>query len=106
MTKVKGRFYFKQTSNGNLLGEFSNSGSQSWTESADATGSTTCNFVGSYQSSWQESGASFFAELTIAPKANCHNLFSLEWKRSGTLIFKGEAMLCDDILVGDYQSIH
>ncbi len=78
MAKVNGRFYFKQTSNGNLIGEFSNDHSQNEisTESADlkiANG----NYLGEYYSTWQEKGKQpCFAKLIISSKNGWNKIFS------------------------------
>ena len=116
MPKITGRFYFKQTTNGNLLGEWSNHDSTASqptsTESADfdfSLGSPKARgpFVGRYHSTWQENGEAVFATLTIDPKLPIPNIFTLTWHSpsKGKDIFKGEGMLCDDILVGNYYSV-
>ena len=111
--KVIGRFYFKQTSNGNLIGEFSNRASDGIAtescdfrepESKDLRKSIADRFLGKYYSTWQENGAKRIAELTIKPHGNSR-LFDLAWDwTNGEHAFVGEGMLCDDILIGDYQS--
>jgi hypothetical protein len=109
--KIIGRFYFKQTGNGNLVGEFSNnqSGNIISTESADFIKNiegSDGDYYGEYNSTWQESGEPIFAKLTIVPKPNCNKLFTLKWfNKNGKLFFEGEGMLCDNILIGDYQSV-
>jgi hypothetical protein len=101
MAKIKGRFYFKRTSNGNLVGEFSNdAGTKTFTESSDLVGPDSGSFVGQYHSTWQENRQSFFAELTIKPDGS---LLKLAWL--GATKFEGRGMLCDDILIGDYNSV-
>jgi hypothetical protein len=101
MAKINGRFYFKRTRNGNLIGEFSNdAGTDVFSESADLITQDTGGYLGTYRSTWREKSTAFFAELTISPQGR---LFRLEW-HDGVIKFKGEGMLCDDILVGDYQS--
>jgi hypothetical protein len=104
-----GRFYFKKTSNGNLIGEFSNNqkNSRISTESSDLVKSENANrnYIGTYNSTWQENGKPLFADLTISPKIGNNELFTLSWSRNGKPIFKGEGMLCDDILIGDYQNV-
>jgi hypothetical protein len=102
MTKIiKGRFYFKQTSNGNLIGEWSNYESEPATESADLLGdyNTSTQFVGTYNSTWQENGVGIFSKLRISNTAPSKK-FTLKWDN-----FEGEAMLCDNILIGDYHSV-
>jgi hypothetical protein len=104
MVRIKGRFYLKQTRNGNLVGEFSNNGNTSLsTESCDSTSIVpTGSFIGNYQSTWQEGGQALFADLHIIAGGR---LFELTWSRNGKVIFKGTGMLCDDTLIGDYQSV-
>ena len=118
MPKLIGRFFFKKTDNGNLIGEFSNNpGSGISTESADLIpdsailkenadlkeGYANGGFVGEYNSTWQEDGKPHFAKLKIFIKTGSHKLFTLEWHRGKQLIFEGEGMLCDGILIGDYH---
>ena len=103
MKKINGRFYFKQTSNGNLIGEWSNYESEPATESSDLQGEyqPTVQFNGIYNSTWQENGVAVFKELQITKVGN---KFKLDWKDKGKTRpdFTGEGMLCDNILVGDY----
>ncbi len=101
-----GRFYFKLTSNGNLIGEFSNNFSTGIsTESADST-NILGNYLGVYNSTWQEDGNAHFANLTISQKnATGNTIFTLEWRENNNLTFIGEGMLCDNILIGNYQSV-
>jgi hypothetical protein len=106
-TNLIGRFYFKKTRNGNLIGEFSNnlSGNIISTESADfieKVEGADGDYFGKYHSTWQENGKSYFANLEITPKVGNNKLFTLNWTRNGK-IFVGEGMLCDDILIGDYK---
>jgi hypothetical protein len=103
--KLLGRFYFKQTSNGNLIGEFSNNlSAEISTESCDLKGASS-GYVGQYKSTWQENRKPLFANLVIAPNTANSRLFSLIWRRGGKPIFEGAGMLCDDILVGDYHDV-
>ena len=103
---INGRFYLKKTRNGNLVGEFSNDhDTKISTESCDAQGYFDGNYIGKYNSTWQEKGTPLFAELEIVPNTSNEQLFVLEWRRNGKPIFKGAGMLCDDILIGDYQSV-
>ena len=102
--EIIGRFYFKQTSNGNLIGEFSNNKSEPSTESSDIRGSSD-GYIGVYYTTWQENGKPHFADLSISRKHENSKRFSLIWKNSkGETIFKGEGMLCDNILIGDYHN--
>jgi hypothetical protein len=110
--KIIGRFYLKQTSNGNLIGEWSNNTrAEIFTESCDLREkessalrkSANDRFLGVYYSTWQEGGQPCFANLTISPKTGNDKLFTLKWR--GIANFDGEGMLCDDILIGDYHQV-
>ena len=104
---ISGRFYFKQTSNGNLIGEFTNYQSDRiFTESADQSASSgNCPYLGQYNSTWQENGKSCLADLEISPTNGSNEIFSLTWREKGRTIFVGGGMLCDNILIGDYHSV-
>jgi hypothetical protein len=111
MKQIIGRFYFKKTINGNLQGEYSNNYSdKSCTESAtkinlDANESE--KYDGMYNTSWIETDEikCFSAHLKISQKRSCLNIFSLKWtSNTGKILFEGEAMLCDKILIGNYYS--
>ena len=103
--KVVGRFFFKRTDNENLIGEFSNNcGKKISTESADLMEDHPHDgFIGTYHSTWQEGGEALFAELKISSKGGSNKLFRLEWRRDGNLIFEGEGMRMDGVLIGDYH---
>ena len=110
MPKLYGRFFFLKTDNGNLIGEFSNNlGTVVSTESSDFTEPcadiecSNCRYCGTYHSTWQEDGAALFAELKISKKAGTDKLFSLKWRRNTKLIFLGEGMLFNGMLIGDYR---
>lgn len=107
MEKIRGRFYFKKTSNNNLIGEFSNNvGNGVYTESADLIFQSHNNgFIGKYNSTWHEDGQPFLTELEISPKNGTNNsIFELKWTGDNSH-FKGEGMLCDEILIGNYWSL-
>jgi hypothetical protein len=106
MNTLGGTFFFKITDSGNIIGEFSNSDcDRTYTESADRTlpHSYDGKFTGSYITTWQENEEPQLSHLTILPK-NGHKVFSLEWKdKHGKSMFTGEGILCDNILIGNYQ---
>jgi len=105
MSNIIGRFYFKMTKTGNLIGEYSNGGMKEVkTESADAI-SKNQGFVGTYHSTWAEGNKIDLTTLHINHKPDTTNkIYSLEWKdQSNTIIFWGEGMLVDDLLIGDYR---
>jgi hypothetical protein len=105
MAKLIGHFYFKITDNGNLIGEFSNNQTDSiYTESADSINTIKKdknNYIGEYCSTWREGEHSHFANLKISHGSN-ERIFILEWT-SEKDNYKGKGMLCDNILIGDYQ---
>lgn len=102
---IIGRFYFRQTNNGNLLGEFSNNVmSGNSTESADRIpGSLEINFIGNYNSTWFGHEAQFL-HLNISPKRGTNEtIFSLIWTDSnGNPNFRGEGFISDNLLIGNY----
>lgn len=114
MTKITGRFFFKLTANGNLLGEYSNDlSSRCVTEAANRIFSakeperiSRYDFEATYESVWRETlDRCVCSNLTISRKKGCTGIFSLEWKSpAGVHQFDGEGMLCDEILVGNYWS--
>jgi hypothetical protein len=103
--EIRGRFYFERTSNGHLLGEFSNRQSDLiYTESADLIGQSD-GFMGNYSTTWQENGNPCHAELAISNCPRNPRLLVIKWSRNGKPVFEGEGMFCDDILIGDYQNV-
>src|SRR5574343_1715476 len=105
-----GRFYFRRTNCGNLLGEFSNNLSRNnlpqrviQTESADAINPTT-DFIGTYTTTWTEVKNAINAILTISfkPETN-EQIFTLIWTENNVPIFWGEGMRCGDLLIGAYR---
>jgi hypothetical protein len=103
---IYGRFYFKKTTNGNLIGEYSNNGMDcNQTESADLNiqSESKDHFVGEYKSTWREGNSPILMELTIKFKPGSNEqIFDLEWKRNKKVEFRGQGFLCDNILIGDY----
>ncbi len=102
MKKILGEFYFKRTVNGNLLGEFTNNKSEIIiSESANIISSST-NFIGVYNSTWEHDKEAFFATLTIEYKNKQKTIYSLKWVGIG-IAFWGEGFVVDDILIGHYR---
>ena len=105
---VYGRFYFKKTTNGNLIGEFSNHGMfENTTESADLVEfKESCGFVGEYLTTWRDKKSPILMNLTISHKTGSNGrIFDLEWTEENdkkATRFKGQGFLCDNILIGDY----
>jgi hypothetical protein len=111
MPKVNRRFYFKLTNHGNLLGEYSNDmTSANLPESAlRQPASSGTSFPGSYVSTWFEPTTknSVAADLIVLSKPQTSGIFSLEWTGNNygsTCHFKGEAMIHDGALIGNYWS--
>lgn len=100
-----GRFYFKKTQTGNLVGEFSHNGSvTNFTESADINDYNDA-FTGNYYTTWQENKVSHLADLKIEFKLGTSDrIYKLTWTENGNEIFLGEGFLFDDILIGDYRN--
>jgi len=104
-----GRFYFKITPSGNLIGEYShrNPSSQGSFAEAATRSSPGSSWVGDYRTVWCEgpSNSAESAYLKITQSAS--GVFSVLWCESlqpnAKVIFDGEAILCDGMLVGDYH---
>ncbi len=106
MPKFAGRFYFRLTDAGSLLGEYSNTDiDETRPESAlrnDA--SPKDEFSGDYVSTWIEPpDEGVVAYLEIQPKSASSTQFSLVWKNPHKQpIFEGEAFENDGLLIGNY----
>lgn len=107
-----GRFYFKLTSNGNLIGEYSNSRTSSccseaanrvseWPSRPDEL--PGAGFIGKYDTAWREGAGVGKSRLVIEREPNRLGIFKVAWTTCDT--FVGEGMLCDDILIGDYRPV-
>ena len=100
-----GRFYFRKTTEGNLIGEYSHRDcTRSYAEAASRVDNGN-DWQGEYTTCWVEPPQLQVqqAQLTITRKAASANLFQLEWNGvDGNELFKGEAMLSNDLLIGDY----
>lgn len=95
-----------------MIGEFSNSGDDRiYAESADRISKDGVNgvFAEEYYQTWcnfNDDGSveGVVAKLTI--KEISPNIFSLKWdiRNDANGEFWGEGMLCDGMLIGDYQN--
>lgn len=105
-----GRFFFKKTNNGNIIGEFSNNRINFISsESADIQNhNDPSNFIGIYNTTWQEQENPSFAKLTISFKQNTSDrIYKLEWtEQNGELIFIGEGFVFENSLIGDYRNFN
>lgn len=104
MSKLIGRCYFKQTVNGNLLSEYSHNTSKIVkTESATLIKAIN-GFAGTYRSYWNETNSMIpvILEIKVKPRTS-NSIYTLTWRENNIIIFWGEGMLCDDILIADYR---
>ncbi len=100
---VIGRFYLKQTKDGNLLGEFSNNKiDRVIAECANRVPPFKEKFEGEYISTWIEENEAMVYELSIIAIGSTYKLkwISLSGNNS---VFYGNGMLVDGILIGDYR---
>lgn len=99
---LRRRFYFRLTTSGNLLGEYSNRTTlRNFAHVGDrkVVGDVN-NFEGTYDACWLENGTTpFYAELTIT--MTNPNVFQLEW-RGGEANYDGEGFVENGMLVGWY----
>ncbi len=107
MTQIIGSFYFKKTTSGNLIGEFTNNNHETiFSESCDLKilQKDLASFEGTYLSTWQEESESILMELEIMRNSNQMKYY-LIWTLANEPIFKGEGFLVDDLLIGHYVSM-
>ena len=101
---LRGSFWLRLTSSGNLIGEFTNNANtRIFSESADAVEPVDLeSFEGDYISTWQEDRAPLGANLKITQAGQKFNLI---WTRidNGSIIFRGEGFLVGDLLIGHYE---
>jgi len=106
MPKFAGRFYFRLTDAGNLLGEYSNTDlAATRPESALRKHSSHRDgFRGEYVSTWIEPPRDgVVANLKIQPKSAPSTQLSLVWTDAvGKTIFEGEAFVNDGLMIGNY----
>ncbi|MCL1864609.1 MAG: hypothetical protein FWF73_02225 [Spirochaetes bacterium] len=102
---IVGQFYLKETSNGNIVGEFSNNLSDGiYSMSGDLLDGEG-GFIGTYRVTWREKNEGIFTYLNISYLYDNNKLFKLTWTDSKKKeLFEGEGMLCDDALIGNYRS--
>lgn len=106
MSNIIGRFYFKQTQSKNLLGEFSNNASdENYVEAAFKT-TEEDGFEGIYETKWIEKDVSIYNLSIKSISIKNSIIYYLEWKTgNGKVIFKGQGMLVDNILIGNYDNL-
>ena len=107
-TMLIGRFYFKITPSGNLIGEYSNRSSSSLGSFAEAATriSEGNGWIGDYQSTWCEAPNFAVASARLKITQVNADIFIVKWYDSAEpnpkTLFDGEAMVCDGMLIGDY----
>ncbi|GAA5120458.1 hypothetical protein JIN84_05625 [Luteolibacter yonseiensis] len=108
---IIGRFYFRLTSSG-IAGEYSHDASVRPLPEVGTRNDGVAaidgpfGFVGDYHTTWRaSSGESVYAALRITEKEGCEGIFSLEWTAMDrkSRLYRGEGMLCGEVLVGDYR---
>jgi hypothetical protein len=110
MSKDNGRFYFRKTLDGNLIGEFLNNGpAYTCTESADLIFKKgekdfekRQDFVGEYNTTWYE-GKACSAKLKIT-KQKDKDEYDLEWTDGAKLTGQGRLSENNLLLIGNYWS--
>lgn len=105
-----GRFYFKLTSNGNLVGEYSHrdpSSQRCYAEAATRTSPGGIGWCGEYRTTWCEGPSFEVVSAWLKIEAVTAQIFVVRWldgKDQNQPLFYGEAMICDGILMGDYSA--
>lgn len=97
-----GGFYFKETSSGNLIGEFINNDSIDVNVEAARLNIRHAMFEGIYDSTWDD-GTLHQADLEIK---KINKKYSLTWTdrmTGGGINYEGEGIIVDDILTGYYK---
>jgi hypothetical protein len=105
MNKILGVFYFKKTQSGNLIGEFSNNGMDTFNiESSNIKDNFDIKkFDAEYITTWIEDIETHIAELKIIRTEKNYNL---KWYKinSENIIFEGTAIEVDNLLIGKYNN--
>ena len=103
-----GSFYFKQTVNGNLIGEYANNNDNfiSTDSATNRCHSNNCDFIGTYDSTWFDTDM-HRAELKISLRQNTNNkIFILHWTDiGGQPNYEGEGFQVGDKLIGYYRKV-
>lgn len=102
---IIGTFYFKKTTNGNLVGEYTNNKTNYLSvECAQITSSEKKNlFEGTYRTTWIEGEKPESATLKISLQNISVQKYDLTWKSNSDItLFKGQGFIMDEILLGTY----
>jgi hypothetical protein len=110
MARIIGSFYLKLTDSGNLVGEFTNSRLFTVaTESATLIEQGAEPFIGTYFSKWDgvygpASGVLTISYINSTKPSNVK--YDLVWRdEKGEVLFTGEALLAEGMLIGHYVSV-
>lgn len=101
--KESGCQYFRLTSSGNLIGEYANP-QGAWPETAVRTGpgGELSSFEGSYKVSWTEEDKVPGGILKIRRDPD-RRIFELIWLQYGKPVYTGVGILCDGLLIANYE---
>lgn len=110
MYDIIGSFYLKKITNEKLLGEFTNN--KLFTVSSEKCRLIEAGdapFIGKYNSEWCIDGKCYSAVLDISFIEHAENKnvkYKLTWFMDGWLMYEGEAILVDDMLMGHYVALY
>lgn len=109
MCNIIGSFYLKRITKDKLMGEFTNNKLFTVSsESCELIEAGDAPFIGKYNSKWDIGGKCYSAILTISFIDHAENKnvkYNLTWFMDGWLMYEGEAILVDDMLIGHYVSL-
>lgn len=109
MSDIIGSFYLKKVASDKLLGEFTNNKRFTVSEECcELLEAGDAPFLGKYDSKWYIADQCYLATLTIAFVEHAENKdvkYKLSWFMQDKLMYEGEAMLVDDMLMGHYISL-
>ena len=106
MYDIIGSFYLKRITKDKLLGEFTNNRLFTVSsESCELIEAGSAPFLGKYKSKWYIGDKCYSAILTISfidHAMNKNVKYKLSWFMGDKLVYEGEAILVDDMLMGHY----
>ncbi len=109
MYNIIGSFYLKRVSKDKLLGEFTNNKRFTvYSESCEVIEGGSAPFLGKYSSTWYIGDENYLAILIISFIEHAENKnvkYKLSWYMDEKLVYEGEAILVDDMLMGHYISL-
>ena len=102
---IIGNFYFQQTENGNLLGEYTNTSIKKiYTEFAIPITNFEIPFIGKFNSTWFEEDNLLIISSILEIEKISNFKYDLKWKNDNKIIFIGEGFVKDNMLIGFYKS--